>query len=104
MLPGQIQGDAKFTAFQVKLAASVISARASGVTISNRFDPGCRCPLGSHPLSTGHHPPSLQAAREGWEEVAVSDLSAFIRGYSKDDVAVESPYFDLGKAYAEQFP
>lgn len=104
MLPGLIRGDAKFVAFQEKLATVVVSARARGVTVSARFERGCKCPLGAHPDSPDHHPPSVIAHRSCWQEVSVGDLSAFIRGYSKDDVVVESPYFDLGKAYREQFP
>jgi hypothetical protein len=104
MLPKAIQGDAAFSAFQAKLATVVVSARARGVKISNKFAPGCRCPLGAHVDSTERHPPSLHAHREGWPEVSVPNLSAFIRGYANDEDPPISPYYDLGRAYREQFP
>ncbi len=104
MLPGEIQGDAAFTALQGKLATVVVSARARGVTISGRYDAGCRCPLGSHPDSSMSHPPSRLAQAGGWSEVSTSHLADFIRGFSKDKVATTGPYFDLGRAYREQFP
>jgi hypothetical protein len=104
MLPGAIQGDAGFTAFQSKLATVVTTARAQGVTISNRFDPGCRCPLGAHPDSIDKHPPSMVARQGGWAEVSQAHLSDFICGYSLGDEREVTPYYELGVAYREQFP
>ena len=104
MLPGEVQGDAAFRAFQAKLGTVVVSARARGVIISNRFERDCRCPLGAHPDSKNHHPPSLVASREGWAGVSVSHLSEFIRGYSSDDDMPPGPCAELGQAYREQFP
>lgn len=104
MSPGLIRGDAKFVAFQEKLATVVVSARARGVTISNRYEPGCKCPLGAHPDAKSSHPPSRYAQQEGWPEVEQPNLLLFIRGYHGDDEVPSSPYADLGRAYAEQFP
>jgi hypothetical protein len=105
MLPGEVRGDAAFTAFQEKLATVVVGARARGFTISGRFERDCKCPLGAHPDSTHHHPPSVTANRECWPEVPVPHLSAFIRGYARDDVALDgNPYYELGLVYREQFP
>lgn len=104
MLPGQVQGDAKFRAFQGKLATNVVNARARGLQISRSFDTGCCCPLGAHPESKCSHPPSRYAQKEGWGEVEQPNLSLFIRGYHGDLDTPASPYADLGRAYAEQFP
>lgn len=103
MLPGEVKGDAAFTAFQVELATVVTNARARGLSISRRFDPGCCCPLGAHPESDGSHPPSICAAKV-WTGVSQFQLSAFIRGFSGDDIPLASPFFDLGCAYREAFP
>lgn len=104
MKPGDVKGDAAFTAFQAKLATVVANARAAGITISNRVATGCRCPLGAHPESTLQFPPSVKAVREGWSGVSVSDLACFIAGYSGGRELPQSPYTDLGLAYREMFP
>jgi hypothetical protein len=107
MLPGEVKGDAAFTAFQEKLATVVANARASGTKVSNDMaEPNCRCPLGCHPDSTGSHPPSPVAAREGWAEVLIEDLRSFIAGYGnqRDWWRRPCPYYELGIAYREMFP
>lgn len=104
MLPGLVQGDAKFTAFQAELATVVVGARARGLKVSRSFAEGCCCPLGAHPESVSLYPSSMQAAREGWASVEQQSLSFFIRGYHLDEGIPASPYADLGRAYAEQFP
>jgi hypothetical protein len=106
MLPGEVKGDAAFTAFAAKLATCVANARATGISVSNESTLlNCRCPLGCHPDSSWSHPPSPVAAREGWTEVPIEGLRSFIAGYSKQsDWHPQSPYYQLGRAYREVFP
>jgi hypothetical protein len=104
MLPGQIQGDAKFRAFQEKLATIVVTASSRGLRVSGSYASDCCCPLGAHPDSTDRYPSSVAAAREGWSGVPREHLSLFVRGFSSDALVVASPYFELGTAYREQFP
>jgi hypothetical protein len=113
MLPGEIKGDAAFTAFQAKLATCAANATKIGRRITS--GPGhstaetarC-CPLGAHPDVQEFLFPSSPAAHAGpWREVPQRFLRAFINGFGGDGEKLEPadlPYAQLGVAYREAFP
>jgi hypothetical protein len=101
MLPGEVQGDAAFTAFQAKLATVVVNAPKLGKEVGP-----CCCPLGAHPEANRTHPASQVAQAEGWPEVPRDHLVEFINGwngFAGDAPGFRGPYAELGDAYRKMF-
>jgi hypothetical protein len=95
------EGEA-FRKFAARLADAVQRALAEGVTIIDRKDEGCRCPLGT--LTEATHPDAFDCSRAGILDQVRAIL--FYSGFDQrrvSDSEEDSPYYRLGQAYRARF-